>query len=96
MSTPIPGLTIQISTTQELIFFDIDTREVKKISSIKEVSNYEYEVAENEKKRKILLLRKEYLPAFIEDFRKAMRYDKNSQYINNKNKRTSNPNISNI
>lgn len=93
MSTPIPGLTIQISTTQELNFFDIDTREVKKISSLKAISNYEYEINKNEKKRKIFLLRKEYLPAFIEDFRKAMRYDKNSQYISNRNKRASNPNI---
>lgn len=94
MANPIPGLTVQISATQEFQFFDFETKEIKKISSFTEITNYDHELNENEKKRKIFLLRKEYLAAFIEDFRKSMRYDRTSQYINNKNKKASNPNIS--
>lgn len=93
MTTPIPGLTVQVSANQELQFFDFEKKQIKKVSAFSEITNYNYEISENEKKRKILLLKKEFLPAFIENFRKSMRYDKSSQYINNKNKKGSNPNI---
>jgi hypothetical protein len=37
-------------------------------SAIKAVYNYEYEEAENEKKRAIRLLRREYIPQIVEEF----------------------------
>lgn len=93
MSDPIPGLTIQINAVQQQEYFDYDERTVRQISSLKEITNYEYEEKENENKRKILILKKEYLPLFLDNFKKAMRYDKSSQYIDNKNKKANNPNI---
>jgi hypothetical protein len=59
------------------------------------VSNYEYEVAENEKKRTIYVLKPIYLQQVINDTRKAMTYDKSSQFVNNKTIRTENTKASN-
>ena len=48
------------------------------------VSNYIYEVKLNEEKRKIKVLKEGYLQKFLNDFRRVMRYDRNTQYINPK------------
>ena len=48
------------------------------------ISNYIYEVELNEKKRKIKVLKEGYLQMFLNDFRRIMRYDRNTQYINPK------------
>ena len=48
------------------------------------VSNFLKEVFENEEKRKIQVLKEGYLQQFLNDFRRVMRYDRNSQYINPK------------
>tara|TARA_B100001113_G_scaffold61796_1_gene47093 strand:- start:169 stop:915 length:747 start_codon:yes stop_codon:yes gene_type:complete len=45
------------------------------------LSNYDYEVRENDKKRLIDILRPAYLQIFLDDFRRIMRYDRNSQYV---------------
>ena len=45
------------------------------------VSNLEYEIAENEKLRKIDVLREGYLQVFLNDLRDVTRYDKSSNYI---------------
>ena len=45
------------------------------------VSNFLKEVFENEEKRKIQVLKEGYLQQFLNDFRRVMRYDRNSQYI---------------
>lgn len=59
------------------------------------VSNYEYEVQKNNGKRGIYVLRKGYLQQFISDTRKAMTYDKSSQYVNSNLIRTENTRASN-
>ena len=46
------------------------------------ISNYEYEVIKNNKKRSIYLLKPGYLQQFLNDMRVQMTYDKSSQYIN--------------
>lgn len=48
------------------------------------ISNYIYEVGLNEEKRKIKVLKEQYLQLFLNDFRRIMRYDRNTQYINPK------------
>ena len=48
------------------------------------VSNYEYEVELNEKKRGIYVLRREYLQQFLNDMRNIMHYEKSSQFVNRK------------
>tara|TARA_B100000965_G_scaffold331460_1_gene295636 strand:- start:6 stop:737 length:732 start_codon:yes stop_codon:yes gene_type:complete len=46
------------------------------------MSNYEYETRVNEDKRQIRVLKPIYLQQFLEDFRRIMKYDRNSQYLN--------------
>jgi hypothetical protein len=57
------------------------------------VSNYEYEVRKNDKKRTIYLLKPTYLQQAINDTRKAMTYDRSSQYVNEKIIRTENTRV---
>ena len=54
------------------------------INPIVGVSNYEYEVELNEKKRGIYVLRREYLRQFLNDMRTIMHYEKSSQFVNRK------------
>ena len=46
------------------------------------VTNYEYEINENEKLREIDVLQRGYLTTFINDLRDIVRYDRHSRYIN--------------
>ena len=46
------------------------------------VTNYEFEVNENEKLRKIDVLRQGYLTTFVNDLRDILRYDRHSRFIN--------------
>ena len=57
---------------------DYSTVTVKPAQS---VSNYSYEQRLNEDKRKIRVLKIEFLSAFISDFRNLMRHDKSSSFI---------------
>lgn len=54
------------------------------------VSNYEYEVEKNNKKREIYVLRPSYLQQYLNDMRKIMFYDKSSQYVNERLIKTEN------
>jgi len=54
------------------------------------ITNYEYEVMKNNKKRGIYILKKIYLQQFLNDMRKIMYYDKSSQYVNERLIRTEN------
>ena len=65
-------------------------------SSIKIVTNYDYENKINEEKRRIRILRPEYLSVFLTDHRDIMRYDRSSNYISAKLKGTDNPRISGV
>ena len=66
------------------------------ISPVKSVSNYESEINENEKKRKIRILKPQYLSVVITDMRNIMRYDRSSQYVNQNTKKTYNPNLTGV
>ena len=57
------------------------------------VSNYDYEVRLNEEKRRIFVLKPEYLQQFLNDFRDIMRYGQSSQTINDNLMKTENTNI---
>jgi hypothetical protein len=59
------------------------------------ISNYEYEVLKNNKKRTIYVLKPIYLQQVLNDTRKAMTYDQSSQYVNNKTIKTENTRASN-
>ena len=57
------------------------------------VSNYEYEVRKNNDKRGIYVLKPRYLQQVINDTRKAMIYDRSSQYVNDKLIKTENTKV---
>ena len=54
----------------------------------KSVTNYEHEVAENEKKREIYLLRDTYFKKFVSDFKKKNLYTESSDFISKRMKKT--------
>ena len=58
------------------------------------VSNYEYEVRKNNDKRSIYVLKPRYLQQVINDTRKAMIYDRSSQYVNDTLIKTENTKVS--
>tara|TARA_R100000406_G_C3109890_1_gene124050 strand:- start:26 stop:694 length:669 start_codon:yes stop_codon:yes gene_type:complete len=60
---------------------------------IRAVTFYDYENDLNDKKRNINVLKSEFVGTFIRDFERIMKYDKSSQYVNRKLKRTDNPRI---
>jgi len=66
------------------------------VSPVKSVTNYEYEINENEKKRKIRILKPQYLSVVITDMRNIMRYDKSSQYLDQNTKQSYNPNLTGV
>ena len=93
---PINGVKVKITT--DIQPTSITNTNASKITttSIKEVSNYEYEVLENEKKRKLLILKPEYLAVFISDMKNIMKYAESSQYVDQKTKRGYNPKITGV
>jgi hypothetical protein len=58
------------------------------------VSNYEYEVRKNNDKRGIYVLKPRYLQQVINDTRKAMIYDRSSQYVSDRLIKTENTKVS--
>jgi hypothetical protein len=66
---------------------------VQTLNPVVGISNYEYEVRKNNKKRDIYVLKPSYLQQVINDTRKAMTYDKSSQYVNDKLIRTENTRV---
>jgi CRISPR/Cas system CMR-associated protein Cmr3 (group 5 of RAMP superfamily) len=94
--TPINGVNIKIKTdVQEISITDTNNNKISSFG-IKEVSNYEYEVLENEKKRKIQILKPEFLSVFMSDMKNIMKYDESSQYIDQNTKRGYNPKITGV
>ena len=63
------------------------------INPVVSVSNYEYETLKNTLKRSIHIIRPEYLQQVINDTRKAMTYDRSSQYVSDKVIRTENTRV---
>ena len=92
--TPIDGVKIKIST-QTQTTSAIEENKLVTLST-KEVSNYEYEVLENEKKKKLLILKPEYLAVFISDMKNIMKYAESSQYVDQNTKRGYNPKITGV
>jgi len=91
--TPISGVKVKISTDVQPISITNTSASKITTTSIKEVSNYEYEVLENEKKRKLLILKPEYLAVFISDMKYIMKYAESSQYVDQNTKRGYNPKV---
>ena len=63
-------------------------------TKIKSVSYLQHEIAQNDAKREIDVLKPEFLTIVLGDLKNIMQYDVSSQYISEKLKRTENPRIS--
>ena len=65
-----------------------------KINPVRGISNWEYEIIINERKRSIYLLRKSYLQQFLNDMRNIMVYQRSSGRINDRLVKTENTRVS--
>lgn len=97
MNTSYPN--ISVSFKQKAYSLDVTNTNQNTLNRFKvlnEVTNYEYEVKLNEEKRQILILKPEYLNAFISDMKNMMKYDKSSQTIDKNTKRAYNPKLKGV
>ena len=92
MKFPYPGMKVFIESDSQILEY-LDTngaiQTVKNV--VTPVTNYEFEVKENEKKRTILVLRPEYIGSVTYDMKNMMKYDRSSQDVDSNTKRTYNP-----
>ena len=72
------------------------TNSILNVNPVSAITNYQYEVKLNDQKRRIRILKSEYLSAFISEHREIMSYDKSSDYISKRLKGTYNPRISGV
>jgi hypothetical protein len=94
------GTEWQEKITEEFQYLDPNTNSIIRIPGstlAKPITNYEYESRLNEEKRKLLILKPEYLSVIITDFRNIMTYDEDDpNYINDKLKKTYNEKVMRI
>jgi len=90
LSSPIP---IDVSEGSTLTFKFNNTILIE-TNPVTGISNYEYEVLKNNEKRSIYVLKPRYLQQVINDTRKAMIYDRSSQYVNDTLIKTENTKVS--
>lgn len=94
MSTPFPGLKVYIESDGQILNYlnkdgSINTVRNNSIA----ITNYDYELKLNDDKRKILLIKPEYIGVVMDDIRNIMNYSESSQYVDKKTKRVYNPRI---
>ena len=72
------------------------TNSIVIVNPVVAITNYQYETKLNEEKRRIKILKPQFLSLFISDHKRIMSYDRSSDYVNPKLKRTYNPRLSGI
>lgn len=94
------GTEWQEKITEEFQYFDPTINDIIRIPGsrlCKPISNYEYESNLNELKRQIIILKPEYLPIIIDNFKNIMTYNPDDpNYINDKLKNTYNEKVMKI
>tara|TARA_B100000427_G_scaffold251674_1_gene214920 strand:- start:407 stop:1060 length:654 start_codon:yes stop_codon:yes gene_type:complete len=73
---------------------DASNEETSTLNPVVGISNYEYEIIKNNKKRSIYLLKRNYLQQFLNDMREIMIYQESSERINDRLVKTENTRIS--
>jgi len=92
MKFPYPGMKIFIDSDSQILEYLDTNGSIQTVKNVvTPVTNYDYEVNENEKKRTILVMRPEYIGAVTYDLRNMMKYSRSSQYVDSTTKRTYNP-----
>lgn len=66
------------------------------LNPVNGITNLEYETLKNDKKREIYVLKSNFLEDFIENTRSLMRYQKSSEYINNRLIKTENTKVTQL
>ena len=89
---------LEVNQNFSFQYLNFSKQVIKVIPSqvVAEITNYQYEAKLNDEKRRIKVLKSEYLSAFISEHREIMSYDKSSDYISKKLKGTYNPRISGV
>ena len=89
---------LQVDENFSFQYLNSSGQVIKVLSSqvVAPVTNYQLEVRLNDEKRRIRILKSEYLSAFISEHREIMSYDKSSNYISKKLKKTYNPRLSGV
>ena len=64
--------------------------QIQRVSPIRSVSFFEWEVQKNDDKRNINLVQTDYVGTVVEEFQEITRYDRSSQYVNERLKKTEN------
>jgi len=90
----------QEKITEEFQYFDPLSSNIVKVDGDMisvPITNYEYETILNNSKRKIMILKREYLSLFIDDLRTIMTYESGSEgYINSTLRKTYNPKLTGV
>ena len=84
------------SSTGSLIRVNFGGSNSNTITPVASITNYDYEVKVNEGKRKIRILKPEYIGAFLSEHEQIMKYERSSNYISKKLKGTDNPRVSGV
>lgn len=97
MNNPFPGINVSFKVDAfNIKILDTENQNIERYGLLEDITNYQYEVQKNEEKRKILILKPEYLQAFLSDMRNIMKYSKSSQYINDTTKRVYNSKLKGV
>jgi len=64
--------------------------QIRRVSPIKSVSYFEYELNRNDEKRNINIISKEFVSVVIKDFENIMKYGQSSQFVTTDLKKTEN------
>ena len=84
------------SSTGSLIRVNFGGSNSNTITPVASITNYDYEVKVNEEKRKIRILKPQFLGAFLTEHKQIMKYKRSSNYISKTLKGTDNPRISGV
>ena len=89
---------LQVDKNFSFQYLNFSGQVIKVLSSqvVAPVTNYQYEVRLNDEKRRIRVLKPQFVPLFLTDHKNIMTYDRSSDYISNKLKGTYNPRISGV
>ena len=66
------------------------------VNPVSAITNYQYEVKLNDQKRRIKVLKPQFLPLFLTNHKNIMKYSRSSDYISSKVKSTYNPRIGGV
>jgi len=87
------GLEVDSDFSFEYLSYSGQVIKVLSSQVVGAITNYQYETKLNEEKRRIKILKPEYLPLFITDHQNIMKYSSSSDFISDRLKNTYNPRV---